>query len=199
MQMQNQTVQVTHRTADRPEKWNATMPMNRKTRLQAIKDRRFREPLAARFPSLGVEMADPTTCPQFVVSPRMTFAEDQAERRTFRHPSPNRVMSLLSNQFQTVPDGMVDPKIVKDAAMVFSVFKSDSDTLAARFAPDSPHRDEISGDSYSADAKAVTQCQTILAASQMNSESPCPLEVSNGRFFRLRFPNRKTTTKCPLP
>ena len=73
-------------------------------------------------------------------------------------------MSLLSNQFQTVPDGMVDPKIVKDATMVFSVFKSDSDTLAARFAPDSPHRDQMLGDSYSADAKAVTQCQTILAA-----------------------------------
>ncbi len=140
------------------------MPMNREARLQAIKDRWFHEPLGTRFPFLGVDMADPTSCAEFVVSPRMTFAEDQADVEHFGVQNPKRVMSLLSKQFQTVPDGVVDPKIVKDAAMVLSVFKSDSDALAARFAPDSPHWDEMLGDSYSADAKAVTQCQAILAA-----------------------------------
>lgn len=140
------------------------MQTNRVARLQAIKDRWFHEPLTTLFPSLGVEMANPATCAEFVVCPRITFAEDHADAEHFGVQNPKHVMSLLSKQFQTVPDGTVDPKIVKDAATVLNVFKSDSEALAACFAPDSLHRDEMLGDSYAADAKAATQCQLILAA-----------------------------------
>ena len=119
------------------------MSTNRATRLQGIKDRWFHERLVTPLPSLGVNMADPTTCAEFVVSPRMAFTEDQADFEHFGVQNPKRIMELLSTQFQTIPDGMVDPKVIKDAATVLSVFNSDSEALAARFAPASAHRDEM--------------------------------------------------------
>jgi hypothetical protein len=137
---------------------------NRRERVQAIKNRWFQEPLSVSFPFLGIATDDPATCADFVVSSRISFTGDTTDKEHFGVEDARDTLVALSIQFQTASNDQVNPKVLKDAAAVLSVFKSDSDALAARFASDSGHRDDMLHASYAADAKAATQCLTVITA-----------------------------------
>jgi hypothetical protein len=152
--------------ATRPVKENHAVAdvgqIARNAKLRAISERWFNEPLAVQFPSLGVDMNNPSTCAEFAASPRIIGAEEATNLEHFGAGDPKAVLIALSAQFEAAIGGRVDPKILKDAAAVLDVFKADSEKLASHFAPNTAQRDDTLHDSYLADAKAAEQCQTIL-------------------------------------
>jgi hypothetical protein len=141
----------------------AYMEPTRTQKLQAIKARWQSEKLDVQFPSLGVEMQNPTTRAEFVLSPRFMTAEEAVNTEHFGVADPKTALATLNTQFETAPTGQVDTKALKDAAVILDVFKRDSDRLAAHFAAGSPKADETLHASYEADAKAATQCSALIA------------------------------------
>lgn len=139
-------------------------PTTRTARLQLIKDRWLTEPLSVEFPPLGVEMSNPTTCAEFVASERLTTVDRAANLEHFGVEDPKAVMAALGRQIETVATGQVNPKALKDAAVLLDVFKEDSEKLAEAFAPNAARPDNTLHASYSADAKAAEKCLSILTA-----------------------------------
>lgn len=148
------------------------METARTQRLQALKDRWHNESLAVQFPSLGVELANPTTCAEFVVSPRVMTAEPDVNIAHFCVTDPKAVLAVVSVQF----GGQVDPKALKDAAQILAVFKEDSDKLAEHF---DAKADETLRASYEADAKAATKCSGLIA--ELASELGISLTTKENR------------------
>jgi hypothetical protein len=139
-------------------------------RLQALKDRWHTESLAVHFPSLGIELANPTTCAEFIASPRIMAAEPEVNAEDFRVADPKAVLAALQFGCQ------VDPKALKDAAHILAVFKEDSDKLAEHFASKA---DETLRESYEADAKAATKCSGLIA--ELASELGISLTTTENR------------------
>lgn len=134
------------------------MEATRVQRLQALKDRWHNELLAVQFPSLGVELPNPTTCAEYVASPRIMTGDPDVNIEHFGVADPQGVLAAVSAQFGT----QVDPKILKDAALILKAFKDDSDNLAAHFAS-GPKADQTLQASYEADSKAATKCSDLIA------------------------------------
>lgn len=148
------------------------METTRTQRLQALNDRWHNELLAVQFPSLGVELAHPTTCAEFVVSSRVMTAEPGVNIDHFGVTDPKAALAAVSAQF----GGQVDPKALKDAAHILAVLKEDSDKLAEHFASKA---DETLRGSYEADAKAATKCSGLIA--ELASELGISLTTKENR------------------
>lgn len=138
------------------------MESSRTQRLQALKDRWLTESVGVQFPSLGVEISEPTTPSQFVASHRILAAEEATNLEHFGIADPKAVLASLTAQFEAAPQ--VDPKVLKDAATVLEVFKADSERLVAHFAPDTKHHDATLHASYAADINAAAKCQELVAS-----------------------------------
>lgn len=136
--------------------------ISRKAKLRTLSYRWFNEPLVVQFPPLGVDMENPSTCAEFVASPRIIMAEDAANLEHFGTADPKAVLTALDTQFESAISGQVAPQILIEAAIVLSIFKADSENLASHFAPVTAQRDDTIHASYLADAKAAEQCQAII-------------------------------------
>lgn len=154
-------------------------PTTRKERLQLLGNRWLTEPLLVEFPSFGIEMPNPTTCAEYVVSDRIVTADKSTNIKHFGVEDPKAVLAALGTQIESAITGQVDPKILKDAAVVLDVFKADSEKLAESFGSKSVRRDDLLHASYSADAKAAAKCLSIVTA--LTNELGISLPVRGSR------------------
>lgn len=151
-------------------------------RLQAIRDNWFLERLQVPVPKLTADIATPATCDEFVRSPHLqagfsslhlapesaglsaeeALAQDE-ELNTDRFgvPDPARSLHELSDQFRRMPDGQVEPDVLKKGAVVLDALKDTSLELASAAVGDDAAAKVVQA-AHHADAAACAQAQGLL-------------------------------------
>lgn len=160
-----------------PTERNVQLETPLSPKLRALKDRWFNEPLGIQFPSLGVEITNPTTCAEYVGSQRVLTADEPANLNHFGSADPRAVLAGLAGLFDAAIAGQVDPKLLKSCACVLDVMHTDSAALAQHYGPNSKNRDDTLHASHAADAKATEQ--SLLVLSELAAELGITLPVRN--------------------
>jgi hypothetical protein len=175
---------------------------SKKARLEAIRDKWFREPLQAKFPPLTDSDAHaPNTYDEFVRSNRLMAAfstlqlapnaagmskeealQHDRELNTERYgiDDPVALLQRLSRQFDQAPCGKIDPKSLKQAFALLDSLRRNSAELAAQL----PGDDETSGAlraAHRADAHAITQAQALVQQLAAEVGVALPLNRRGGR------------------